>query len=223
MLIAKTDYEVANRFRNIGATTKIGNKKHQVFFKVYCDDLTIDECLDLFRASRNVLMLEYQGNLSTLAIKDLKGVYITKVYDFGNNITEEEIKDVVEELPDGMVGIIRVPQEYSDMHFVYNMSQKYPNIRFCGGTMFCFDGCRIGCCGRDILDKNGIKYDKNQYMFEGCSCAIETVLADDIELEEGKPYKSSDGKGSGSKKSSKSSKKAVKMQDLMYQFGHFEL
>ena len=220
MLLVKTDYETAKKYEFTGVHTKVGNKKHQVFFKVYCDDVTIDECLDLFRSSRNVIMLEYQGNLSTLAIKDLKGVYITRVFDFGNNITEDDIRDALEQIPDEVTAIIRVPQEYSDMHFVYDISQKYANVRFCGGTMFCFDGCRIGCCGRDILDKNGIKYDKSQYMFEGCSCALETVLSDDVILEEGKAYKSSSNNSGGKKKSVK---KSVQMQDLMYQFGHFEL
>ena len=57
-------------------------------------------------------------------------------------------------------------------------------------------------------------------MFEGCSCALETVLSDDVILEEGKAYKSSSNNSGGKKKSVK---KSVQMQDLMYQFGHFEL
>lgn len=221
MLLVKTDYETAKKYERTGVTTKVGNKKHQVFFKVYCDELTIDDCISLYRSSRNVVMLEYQGNLSTLAMKDIKGVYITRVFDFGNNITETDIQDAIEELPDGVTGIMRVPQEYSDMHFVYDMSQKYQNIRFCGGTMFCFDGCRIGCCGRDILDARNIKYDKSQYMFEGCSCALETMLSDDVVLEEGKPYKVSGS--SGNTETRKPSKRNIQMVDLMSQFGHHDL
>lgn len=219
MLLVKTSYTVANEYKGYIVNTKLGNKKHQVYFKVYCDDTDIDECLDLFRNSKNIVMLEYQGSLPILEMKDLTGVYITRVFDFGTNITEEEIKGVVEMLPKGVTGIIRMPVEYSDMRFVHDMSMKYDSIRFCGGTMFCFDGCRIGCCGRDILDKAGIRYDKTKYLFEGCSCALDTVSETEVVLEKGKPQTSTAQKTSRSA----SPRKKLLFHDLIYQSGKVEL
>lgn len=218
MLLVKASFETANKFRHSSVITKIGSKKHQCYFKLYCDDTDIDDCLELAKESKNVVMLEYQGSLPTLEAKDLSNVYITKVFDFGMDINETDIEGVFELLPTGVTAVIKVPQEYSDMRFIYNMSQKYKSIRFCGGTTFCFDGCNVGCCGRDILDKANIKYDKSEYLHEGCSCAADTVLADEVELEEGRVYKTAT---SGKKTSSP--KKKVLFQDLLYQSGRLEL
>lgn len=218
MLLVKASFEIANKFKHSSVITKLGNKKHQCYFKLYCDDTDIDECLELARSSKNVVMLEYQGSLPTLTTKDLSGVYITKVFDFGMDINETDIEGVTELLPDGVTAVIKVPSEYTDMRFIYNMSQKHKSVRFCGGTTFCFEGCNLGCCGRDILDKANIKYDKSEYLHTGCSCAAETVLADEVELEEGRIYKTA----TTSKKSS-TNKKKVLFQDLLYQSGRLEL
>jgi len=219
MLLVKTGYETAKRFEFSGVKTKFGTKKHAVLFKVYCDDTDVKECIDLYRSSKNVIMLEYQGTLSTLGMQDLSNVYITRVYDFGTNISEDDVKGVVEELIDGLVGVIRLPQEYSDMRFIYNMSQKYSNIRFCGGSIFCIDGCNVGCCGRDILDKDNVKYDDTEYFHEGCCCALETVPDTEVILEEGvvKKSQSSSGKTSGGKK------KVALFKNLLYSGGTHEL
>lgn len=220
MILVKTDYTTAKIYEFNSVKTKVGSKKHQVYFKVYCDDTDVNDCIELYKSSNNIVMLEYQGMVESLVGVNLQGVYITKVFDFGTNITEEDIIGIVQSLPDGLTGIIRLPQEYKDMRFIYNMSKKYLNIRFCGGTTFCLDGCRLGCCGRDILDSRGIKYDADSYMHEGCSCALETVLDTDVELEIGKLTKRSSNtqRSGGTKK-----KKVALFKDLLYSGGTFDL
>lgn len=213
MLLVKTGYEVASKFRGKNVVTKIGNKKHQVYFKLYCDDMDIADCIKLYKENSNIVMLEYQGTDLGLMGVDLKGVYITKIFDFGTNISENDITDTIKYLQEGLTAIIRVPQEYKDMKFIYDMSNKYSNIRFCGGTVFCLDGCKLGCCGRDILDKKGIKYDATKYIYEGCCCALETLMDTDVELEE----------GSIIKKSGTGVKKTLKFQDLLYKNGRVSL
>lgn len=222
MLIVKTSYNEAKRFEHSGVRAKVGNKKHQVYFKVYCDDTDVKDCIELYRSSGNILMLEYQGALESIAELDLNGIYIAKVFDFGTNITEDDVLGVSASLRDGLVGVLRVPTEYKDMEFIYNMSQKYSNIRFCGGTTFCLDGCRLGCCGRDIFEKRNVKYDDKQYFHEGCCCAAETVSDTEVELEECKVTKrvgtkSSSNNGGGGKK------KVALFKDLLYSGGTFEL
>lgn len=219
MIIVKTDYVGAKVFENSGVRAKVGNKKHQVYFKVYCDDTDVEECIELYRNCGNIAMLEYRGAVESIAELDLHGVYIAKVFDFGTNITEEDVKGVSYSLREGLVGVVRVPTEYKDMQFIYDMSQKYNNIRFCGGTTFCLDGCRLGCCGRDILDKRNIKYDEKQYFHEGCCCAAETFDATEVELEECKVTKragSKSGNGGGKKK-------VALFKDLLYSGGTFDL
>lgn len=211
MVIVKTGIETAKRYKGKAVVTKVGNKKHQVYFKVYCDDVDIAECVELYKSSSNILMLEYQGTEGGLLGVDLSNVYIAKVFDFGTNIVEEDIISLRDtQLPEGVVAVLRLPQEYCDMQFMYDMSQKYKDIRFCGGTVFCIDDCRLGCCGRDILNKRGVKYDTSQYFYEGCCCAAETFLDTDVELEEGKVSKKSGGKGSSA------SKKTLMFKDLLF-------
>lgn len=212
-VLVKVGYETASNFRGKGVGTKVGNKKHQVYFKLYCDDTNLKECLDLARHSANVVMLEYQGIPLALENENIEGVYITQVHDYGMNLCEEDVRDVVETTPKGVTPVIRLPLEYNDMQFIYNMSQKYSQIRFCGGTVFCLDGCRLGCCGRDILDSKGIKYNENQYIHEGCCCALETLNEEDVELVESK-VKEKKSQSGGTR-----TKKKVMFKDLLYQSG----
>lgn len=211
----------AKVFENSGVRAKVGNKKHQVYFKLYCDDTDVKDCIDLYRSCGNIAMLEYRGAIESIEDLDLSGVYIAKVFDFGTNISEDDVEGVSSSLREGLVGVLRVPTEYKDMEFIYEMSQKYDNIRFCGGTTFCLDGCRLGCCGRDILEKRNIKFDSKQYSHEGCCCAAETFDSTEVELEE---YKVTKRAGSSTKSSSGGSKKKVSMfKDLLYSGGTFDL
>ena len=49
--------------------------------------------------------------------------------------------------------------------------------------MFNLEGCRLGCCGRDVLDSNNIKYPSDVLMHEGCSCGLEVVDEEGLEFE----------------------------------------
>lgn len=222
MILVKSDYDTAVRFEKTGCMTKIGNKKHQVLFKLYCDSLSIDSCISLYKRFPNVVVLEYQGEARELSIKDIKGVRIIKTYESGVNITKEEIEDISESLPEGVSAVIKLPEDYSDMRFIYGISQKYANIRFCGGMLFRLEGCNLGCCECDYLTKLGMKYDDSNYIYEGCACAVNAYNIEEVELEEGKPIKLS-GHNRGSSGTKKQNKKTIKMQELLSQFGSFEL
>ena len=214
-VLVKVGYETAERFKGKGVSTKLGNKKHQVYFKLYCDDSNLAECVELAKTSGNIVMLEYQGLPTSFEGVNTGGVYITKVHEYGMNLCEDDIKDAISTTPEGVTTVIKLPLEYNDMRFIYNMSQKYTNVRFCGGTVFCIEGCRLGCCGRDILDKKGIKYNENQYIHEGCSCALETLAEEDVELVEAKLKDRKQRTSSGGTKK----KKTVMFKDLLYQGG----
>lgn len=182
-VIVRTSYDNAKEYKGKGVSTKIGNKKHSVFFKVIIDDFSIEEALNNFDS--NIIMYDYQGTLSNplyLGIDD-SNIYISRSYEFGNDITENDIIEVINEVPKGVTPIIKLPEDYKDFEFVCRMCDKYPRIRFCGGVMFCATGCRLGCCGRDILDNAGIKYQDNSYIKEGCSCALSIISDEGLDLE----------------------------------------
>lgn len=212
-IFAKVCYETALKFKGKGVTTKIDKKKHQVYFKVYCDDTDIQDALNLARISSNIVMLEYQGDLSLLHQYDTGGVYLGVVHDFGMDITEADIAALLTELPANVILIVRVPLEFSNMQFIQDICTKYSNVRFCGGTIFCLEGCKVGCCGRDILEGKKIKVGNDTMMYQGCSCALQTYQEDDLELEEGKVQKSQGKKSGGAKK------RTLMFRDLLYSGG----
>lgn len=212
-LLVKSCFDTASKFQGKGVTTKIGKKKHQVYFKVYCDDTSVVQAIDLACKSSNIVMLEYQGNPSELEGIDTKGVYIAVVHDFGMDISLKDIEMVKSEIPDGVTFIVKLPNEFNDMQFIMEVNSIYKDIRFCGGTMFCLEGCKLGCCGKDILDKKGIKYPEDVYLFEGCCCGLETLSEEDVELEEGKVQSEKSGRKSGG------TKKKVMFADLLYANG----
>lgn len=181
-VIVKTSYDNAKQYRGKGVATKIGSKNHNVFFKAIVDDFTIEEALQ--NSDSNIVMYDYQGTTTNpiyLGI-DSTDLYIAKSYEYGNDITENDIIEVLNEVPNGVTPIIKLPEDYKDFEFVCRMCDKYSRIRFCGGIMFCAEGCRIGCCGRDVLNDAGIKYSDSNSIKEGCACALDIMSDEGLEL-----------------------------------------
>ena len=206
-VIVRTSFDVAKQYKGKGVVTKVGNKNHNVFFKVIVDDFSIEEALQ--GNDSNIVMYDYQGtttNPTYLGI-DSTDLYIAKSYEYGNDLSENDILEVLNEVPQGVTPIIKLPNDYKNFEFVCRMCDKYPRLRFCGGIMFCADGCRIGCCGRDILDNAGIKYSDNNNIKEGCACALDIISDEGIELTVTEKKVRAERK-----KSSKSSSGGVKKQ-----------
>lgn len=214
-VILRVSYREALKYKGKTVNCTVDGKKHNAYFKVICDDLDLESCIELAKTSKNILMLDYQG-IDGAEVPD--GIYVGKSFDWGSNITDSDVDNIVEnELPKGMTAIIKLPDGYKNIEFVWRMSQKYPNVRFCGGTFFCATGCNLGCCGIDILDKRGIKHTDSSYMREGCCCGFQVLdLSDvsDISVGEVKQKSSS---SSSSKKKPK-----ISFSSLLFQSGKFE-
>ena len=118
-IICKVDYATALKYKGMNLSTKYNNKKHKVYLKLIGDDFTLTDCIALAKVSKNILMVEYQGLQSNSAYEELTentGVYVGRVYDFGNNITEEDVEKIAEDSPKGVVPIIRLPDDYKDLY-----------------------------------------------------------------------------------------------------------
>lgn len=126
--------------------------------------------------------MEYIGTPSGLLGLDTKGVYVGVPYDFGMDVTESDIENVLNELPEGVTMIIKLPEEYCNMEFVYNMSIKYNRVRFCGGDLLNIPRCNIGCCGNDVAERKGIKLKSVTLRKIGCGCALKVLDSKDVEL-----------------------------------------
>lgn len=206
-VIVKTSFENARHYRGKNVVTKIENKKHNVYFRVVIDDYTIDEALK--EVDSNILVYDYQGMTSNPTYANLSStnLYITRTYELGYDISESDIIKILELTPLGVTPMLKLPNDYKDFEFICNMSSKYSRVRFCGGILFCVDGCKVGCCGRDILDKKSIKYNDNDYIKTGCACALDVFSDEDLDLElsdkKVKPKSSKSGNSSGTQKKKK--------------------
>lgn len=185
--IAKCGYDEVKDYRGKGFLAKVGNKKYKVFLRVLCDDFNLKDAIQFARGTSSVVMLEYQGSSEnaeylSLTSENTNGCYIAKVVSCGDNVTADDIEHILEDIPTGVVPIIQLPETFTDLQFVWKMCTLHERIRFCGGKLFCVEGCRLGCCGNDILEKKGIKSNGDFYK-EGCSCGLEVVDLESIELE----------------------------------------
>lgn len=215
-ILVRTDLERQFEYRNKNVKSKIGNKKQQVFFKVMVDDFTLEDALVSARNDRTILMLEYVGSEQFIQSSnlDFSNVYIGIKHEVGNNVTEEDIEKLANSVPNGVVILVKVPDDFSNMEFIFNMSSKFSNVRFCGGHMFCFDDCKVGCCGRDILKAKDIKFDESDYIKSGCCCSLPTFDIADVSLEVSlKSERSSNS--SKSKSKSTSGKKMNLFKDIL--------
>lgn len=210
-IICKVDYATALKYNGMNLSTKYNNKKHKVYLKLIGDDFTLTDCIALAKVSKNILMVEYQGLQSNSAYEELTentGVYVGRVYDFGNNITEEDVEKIAEDSPKGVVPIIKLPDDYKDLYNIYQISKAHPSVRFCGGHLFAIDGVKVGAIGVDILDKLQDKYSLDCFKLDDTEDVLETVDINELEIDtttklERAKKVSSGGNKSAAKKTSK--------------------
>ncbi len=182
-VIVKGSYQELEQYKGLNTSMVHLKKKHRVFFKVICDEHTVEDSVALFNSYRNVLYLEYIGLPETLQNIDLKGAYIGVVQEFKMDVTVEDVELVLQGLPKGVTLIAKLPLECHDMYLVEHLSKKYDNIRFCGGNLFLLDGCKIGCCGADTLKSRGLSYTDNVLCKKGCGCAFPTYLYSELAVD----------------------------------------
>lgn len=185
-IVVKTNYETANKYANGRVVTKYNNKKHQVYFRVSCDDYSLNSCIELAKKSDNIVMLDYEGlpmSQTYTSLTSDTGVYIGIKIEVGMDFSEEDLVRILNDTPEGVTPIVKLPDEYKNIRFLYNMCKKYSRVRFCGGATFNISGCRLGCCGADVLEKNNIKFPADVVMHTGCSCGLEVVDDEGLEFE----------------------------------------
>ena len=184
-VICEIDYLNAKKYIGKNVSTKINNKKHKVFFKVCCDNTNFIESIDFVSKDDNFICIDYRGLSDSddyTHLSDNKGTYIIRVYELGNNITSDDVENVINETPKYVTPIIKLPEDFNDLRLIWEFSKHYPKVRFCGGDLFNCSGCRLGCCGLDLMRSLGIK-EKNLNLDKvGCSCFCDVFQFEDLEL-----------------------------------------
>lgn len=219
-IIVSCDYEEAKGYKNI-VNTKVNGKKHRVYFNVTCDDFSLTDAINLAFANSSILSVEYNGSLDNMTYKGLtkeesKGVYIFRRISSGNNITEEDIVNILEDVPEAVIPVICLPQDFVDIQFVCDACAKYQRVRFTGGRLFSFDGVRASIWGLDILDRASVKHPNELFYRNDSDCCIDV-----FDSSEGLEFEFSDKPESVKRKSNTSvgasggSKRRMLFADIM--------
>lgn len=216
-LICSVDYTVALQYKNMSLSTKYNNRKHKVYLKVLCNEFSLELAQALARESKNILMVEYQGLQSSQAFLEYKpnGSYVGYVTEVGNNISEEEVRELHTDTPAGMTLVLRLPNDFTNLELLSDLSQVFPDVRFCGGCLFPVEGIKVGAIGVDILEKANIKFDESSYILDRTDDVLENVPIEilTIETSVATGKKASTKKAPGEKKPAK--KPSISYASLM--------
>lgn len=212
-LICSVDYTVALQYKNLSLTTKYNNRKHKVYLKVLCNEFSLELASALARESRNILMVEYQGLQSSQAFLEYKpnGSYVGYVTEVGNNISEEEVRELYTDTPAGMTLVLRLPDDFTDLKLLHDLSLIFPDVRYCGGCLFPVEGIKVGAIGVDILEKANVKFDESSYILDRTDDVLENVPIEILTIE----TSAMAGKKSSAKKAP-SEKKPAKKQSISF-------
>ena len=200
-VICKVGFDQVKGYVNSNVTTRIGKRKHKVYFRIGCDEINLMEAINVVKANDNFICIDYIGAEESDVYRNLKntGVLIIRTHEFGNNITDEDVESIMNDTPDGVTPVIKLPNDFMDLRLVWKFSKKFSKVRFCGGDLFSVDGCRLGCCGTELFRSIGVNERQKDFNKVGCSCFYDVVNIDDIEIE----VSQKKSRSSGAKKSAK--------------------
>ena len=217
--ICKLDYEQAKEYANAIVSGVVGKKKYDdVFFRVRCDDTNLADTIQLVKANQKFICVDYNGMEEFEGYVNLTedvGVLIIRVFEYGNNITETDVQELLDSTPSGVTPVIKMPEDFKDLHLVWKFSRKFPKVRFCGGNLFSLDGCRLGCCGKELFMSLNVKEKNFELDKVGCSCYFDVYDIDEIKLKISKKKAKRNVKAKSSANKNKSKKPKISFVDLM--------
>lgn len=215
-VIVKTSYENTKLYREKDVYVKIGSKKHDVMFYTIIDDFNIEECLNYY--DNNIAIYSYQGTLDNSLYNNVEDtdLYIVKEFNYGNDISESDVKDVLLDTPSGVVPVISLPDDFKDYEFIYNICKKYDKVRFSGGILFDDGVCRVGLISRNTLNDLGLKFKSDSYILKHGDELIDIITDENLEfiISEKKEKKAKTVKKSKVKSTSSTTNKKKQKQSL---------
>ena len=176
-MIIRLDYEDNGLY---AIKTNYNKKEKYHYIRYVVDEFSIDRAIEDIKDNKYVVALDYEGDIQHLfSIQEPPSVPIIVAKEF-QEINELSIAFYMQKFPDWVIVSIITPENFSDMRVIENLSQKFKNIRFCGGKFLRLPTCNVGCIMReDIPDK--IAESKVSYYTEGCACIITTMSIDEVE------------------------------------------
>lgn len=176
-MIIKLEYEDIGL---VGIKTNYNNKVKNHYIRYIVDEYSIDKAIKEIRNNKWVVALDYEGDYQHLYNLDERPnvpIIVTKEF---TEVTELGIDFFMSYVPNWVIVSIKTPSDFCDMRLVETLSNKYSNIRFCGGKFLRLPTCNIGCIQRNEVPAK-IADSKISYYTEGCACAMVTMNIEDVE------------------------------------------
>ena len=177
-MIIQMDYEDNGLY---AIKTNYNKKEKYHYIRYVVDEFSIDRAIEDIKGNKYVVALDYEGDIQYLnSLKERPEnipVIVTKEL---RDVNELSIAFLMQKLPNWVVVAIKTPEDFCDMRVVENLSNKFKNIRFCGGKFLRLPSCNIGCILRENIPEK-IPESKINFYTEKCSCIISTMHIDEVQ------------------------------------------
>lgn len=162
----KMDYETAKEYNGKYIMYNGESGKESAYLMVQCNEKNINEAIDLAYESKNVLCIEYIGEVESKIFQDIHITNSVLVFrsESLTNINAEEIYNMFTKLPKHVDLDIELPSNYNDLQNIYNLSNSFPLLRFIGGNLFRIKGVNLGHFSEYFLKNRNIKYTIDSYL-----------------------------------------------------------
>jgi len=186
-VLAKCSYFEAKEFKGKSLSTKIGNHKHSVHLMVSCDDFNILETVELAKICSCILVVEYVGSIDNPVYQQLNqdklsGCALIRVMEVGNNICSFELETALDDLPEGVELILKLPHDFNDVEKIWRFCQEYGGIRFVGSDMLAIEGAKFGYFDQELLDSKKIKSVEDLGISYDRQFGVDIVALEDLEV-----------------------------------------
>lgn len=170
-MILKIPYTELN---GIGVRGTLNGKQQDFYLRVGVTQDNIMEAIGKLDKNKMVVAYDYTGDAGFLCgmEKPEKPVIAT----CPAQTVDLNLDMIAGSVPSWVRLVVQLPESYADMSAIEVYSQKFPNMRFCGGSFIRLPGCNIGCICADDLPVRLTP----PVTTVGCACAFPYVEREDI-------------------------------------------
>ena len=182
-VICGINLSLAKEYEKYSLSAKVEGKKHKVYFKLESGADELQDCINLARNRKDIVFVEFQGNIDEVENIETNGVSVIYVKEVGNNISESDIDFTLVDFPKGMTLVLSLPDDFNNLELIYKLNKMYPSVRFYGGNLFRLDGLRLGNYDKTALENKGIKFGSYSHLTSNSKDILGYYNISNLELE----------------------------------------
>lgn len=182
-VICGINLSLAKEYEKYNLSAKVEGKKHKVYYKLESGADELQDCINLARNRKDIVFVEFQGNIDEVENFETNGVSVIYVKEVGNNISESDIDFTLVDFPKGMTLVLSLPDDFNNLELIYKLNKMYPSVRFYGGNLFRLDGLRLGNYDKTALENKGIKFGSYSHLTSNSKDILGYYNISNLELE----------------------------------------